>query len=90
MGLVTEDGVEVLVHVGIDTVELNGKHFTAKKQQGDKVQKGEPLIEVDFQGIKNEGYDITTMVIVTNSTDYPNMELVTGEKKAQDTVIRIG
>ncbi|MEH2959252.1 beta-glucoside-specific PTS transporter subunit IIABC [Candidatus Merdisoma sp. JLR.KK006] len=90
VGLVTKDGVEVLVHVGIDTVELNGKHFTAKKQQGDKVQKGEPLIEVDFQGIKNEGYDITTMVIVTNSTDYPNMELVTGEKKAQDTVIRIG
>ena len=90
VGLVTKDGVEVLIHVGVDTVELNGKHFTPKKKQGDKVQKGEPLIEVDFHGVKSAGYDITSMVIVTNSTDYPNMELITGEKKAEDTVIRIG
>ena len=90
VGLVTKDGMEVLIHVGVDTVELNGKHFTPKKKQGDKVQKGEPLIEVDFHGVKSAGYDITTMVIVTNSTDYPNMELITGEKKAEDTVIRIG
>lgn len=89
VGLVTEEGVEVLIHVGIDTVGLNGKYFTAKKKQGDKVQKGEPLMEVDFDGIKSEGYDITTMVIITNSADYPDMELLTGEKKAKDTIIRI-
>ena len=89
VGLVTEEGVEVLIHVGVDTVGLNGKYFTAKKKQGDKVQKGEPLMEVDFDGIKSEGYDITTMVIITNSADYPDMELLTGEKKAKDTIIRI-
>lgn len=90
VGIVTENGVEILIHVGIDTVELNGKHFTAKKKQGDKVQKGEALIEADFAGIKAAGYDTTTMVIVTNSADYPNMAIITGEKKANDTVIRIG
>ncbi|MDE6889129.1 MAG: beta-glucoside-specific PTS transporter subunit IIABC [Eubacterium sp.] len=90
VGLITDTGVEVLVHVGVDTVNLKGKYFTAKKKQGDKVRKGEPLIEVDFDGLKKEGYDITTMVIITNSADYPNITLLTGEKKAEDTIIRIG
>lgn len=89
VGLVTEDGVELLIHVGVDTVELNGKYFTAKKEQGQKVRKGDVLLEVDFAGIRNAGYDPTTMVIVTNSGDYPNLSIAAGDKKEQDTIIRI-
>lgn len=89
VGLVTDDGLELLLHVGVDTVELKGKYFTAKKEQGQRVRKGEVLLEADFAGIRREGYDTTTMLIVTNSDAYANIRIDTGEKQAQDTVIRL-
>jgi PTS system beta-glucosides-specific IIC component len=72
-GLLSDTGVEVLVHVGLDTVKLNGKYFTAKAKQGDKVKKGQVLLEVDFDGIKSEGYATTTPVVITNADDYTDI-----------------
>lgn len=66
-GLKSEDGVELLVHIGIDTVELKGEHFTVAVTKGDVIQAGTELATVDFQGVKNAGYDTTTMVTVTNT-----------------------
>lgn len=70
IGIRSNDGVEVLIHVGIDTVKLNGKHFKALAKQGQNVNMGDPLLEVDLEGIKSEGYDIVTQIIITNSNDF--------------------
>lgn len=69
-GLTDENGVEVILHIGIDTVEMEGKGFKTLVKEGDTVKKGQPIIEVDFDAVKNAGYDPTTMVIVTNTADF--------------------
>lgn len=66
IGITTENGVELLIHIGINTVELNGKYFEALTEQGNKIQKGQKLIHFDADGIRSEGYEATTMLIVTN------------------------
>lgn len=66
-GLKTDDGVEVLVHVGIDTVQLDGRHFTVKVSTGDRVQRGDVLAEVDLVAVGEAGYDTTTIMTVTNT-----------------------
>ena len=81
VGLKSEDGVEILVHVGMDTVKLNGKYFTAHKHQGDKVKKGDLLLEFDESAIREEGYDTTTPVVVTNSADFGNITFTMGGEK---------
>jgi len=73
-GIQSEDGLEVLIHVGIDTCKLEGKHFQSLVKKDDMVNKGEPILAVDFNSIQKEGYDTTTMVIITNSNDY-NVEI---------------
>lgn len=66
-GITTEDGTEVLVHIGIDTVKLNGNGFDILVHQNDKVNAGEPIIKVDRESIEKKGYDLTTMLVITNS-----------------------
>lgn len=68
--LLSNDGVELLIHVGIDTVNLEGRPFNALKQEEDKIRKGEKLLEFDMEAIKQAGYDIVTPVIVANTDDY--------------------
>ena len=65
--------VELLMHIGLDTVSLGGKYFTAKVQAGDQVRQGDLLIEFDMDQIKKAGYDIVTPVIVTNSDQFANV-----------------
>ena len=70
VGMTTADGAELLMHIGIDTVKLGGKHFTYLVNEGDKVRKGQPLIRFELEAIKAEGYPVTTPLIVCNTDDY--------------------
>ncbi|MEH7117300.1 beta-glucoside-specific PTS transporter subunit IIABC [Neobacillus vireti] len=70
IGITTDYGAEILVHIGMDTVELEGKFFSAKTTQGARVEKGQLLIEFDIAGIQGAGYVVSTPVIVTNPEQY--------------------
>ena len=70
IGLITDKGAELLIHIGMDTVKLEGKYFKAHVKQGDKVKKGQLLIEFDVEKIKEAGYPIVTPVLVTNTASY--------------------
>ena len=70
IGIKSDSGVELLIHIGIDTVQLDGKHFTAHIEQGQRVERGQLLVEADMKAIEGEGYDTTIMVIVTNTTHF--------------------
>lgn len=78
VGMTTADGAELLMHIGIDTVKLGGKHFTYLVNEGDKVKKGQPLIRFELEVIKAEGYPVTTPVIVCNTDDYAAVEAKAG------------
>ncbi|HHU40454.1 MAG TPA: PTS transporter subunit EIIC [Propionibacterium sp.] len=77
-GIKTEDGVEVLVHVGIDTVRLKGEHFDVAVAKGQQVTAGDLLATVDLDGVRAAGYDTTTVVVVTNTKALPGVVPVTG------------
>ncbi len=90
MGITSDDGVELLIHIGMNTVELNGKHFTAKAKQGDKISVGDVLVEFDKDAIVAEGYSIETPVLVTNADDF--LDMIATEQIAAafgDTLITI-
>ena len=70
LGLVSNSGIEMLIHVGLETVALNGKYFTPKVAEGDSFKKGDVLLTFDLEAIKKEGYDTTTPVVVSNADDY--------------------
>ena len=89
-GLKTTDGAEILIHVGIDTVSMNGDGFEAKVAQGDKVKAGDVLGTFDSNKIAAAGLDDTTMVIVTNTADYASVAPVaTGSVAKGDAVIEV-
>mgnify|MGYP005772193825 CR=1 FL=1 len=69
LALKSKDGVELLIHVGLDTVKLNGKYFHSKVTNGQEIRKGDQLLTFDMESIKKEGYDVVTPVIVTNGDD---------------------
>ncbi|MFT0130007.1 beta-glucoside-specific PTS transporter subunit IIABC [Candidatus Enterenecus avicola] len=90
IGLVTEDGTELLIHIGMNTVELEGNHFTAYINQGDKVKAGQKLISFDTEAIRAEGYSLLTPVIVTNSSDYSDIQTThSKEVTAKDDLIEV-
>ncbi len=87
IGLMSRDGIEILIHVGINTVELNGEHFKALKESGDKVRAGEKLLEFDMAAIRAAGYDLTTAVLISEPEQ---VEIVkTGETKALDKILTV-
>lgn len=84
IGLVSENGCEVLIHIGMDTVKLEGQYFTSHVHQGDKVKKGDLLVTFDLESLLKEGYCIETPVIVTNTKDY--LDLI----ETQETEVEFG
>lgn len=88
IGIMGPDGMELLIHVGIDTVKMNGDGFDVKVAPGQKVKKGQELMSFDIDKIKKAGYSTTTAVLVTNSADYPNYQVVkTGITKTGEEII---
>ena len=89
IGITSEDGVELLIHIGLDTVKLGGKHFTAHIKAGDKVKKGDLLVEFDIEAIKKAGYDTITPVLVTNAYDYKDvLSLIDRDVKEKEELIK--
>ena len=83
VGMTTDQGTEILLHIGIDTVELNGQYFEAHVKTGDTVKKGDLLVSFDMEAIKKAGYKLTTPMIVTNTDEYSQIRpLATGDVKA--------
>jgi len=75
IGLLSDSGIELLIHVGIDTVKLEGVPFTAHVKEGDKVKAGDLLLTFDRQAIIDAGYDLATPIIISNSDDYPRLDI---------------
>ena len=75
IGLLSDSGIELLIHVGIDTVKLEGAPFTAHVKEGDKMKAGDLLLTFDRQAIIDAGYDLATPIIISNSDDYPGFDI---------------
>ena len=87
IGITTNKGVELLIHIGLNTVELNGKYFKAFVKQGDKVKQGQKLLEFDMEKIKEEGYVMESPVIITNSENYRAVSVICGNEIQRGEVI---
>jgi PTS system beta-glucosides-specific IIC component len=83
----SSDGAEILVHIGIDTVKLEGKYYTIHGKQGTSVKKGDLIVEVDIEGVKSEGYNVITPMIVSNFSKFSNLEKKSGAVDVGDAAI---
>lgn len=90
LSLTTAGGAEILIHVGLDTVALKGQHFTAHVSAGDKVKKGDLLLEFDMEAIKEAGYDTIVPMVICNSDDFSSIETFVGKAvKTGDDVLKL-
>lgn len=87
VGMVTDEGVEILMHIGINTVELEGKGFKQIVKDGQKVKKGDILIEFDIDLIKDKNYDTTTIMIISNTEEYSDIEVLNLGNVNKDTEV---
>ncbi len=74
LALHTKEGLDVLIHIGLDTVKLDGRHFNVKAEVGQTVKKGDVLIEFDRDAIQSEGYDVTAPILICNSVEYASIK----------------
>ncbi|MDO4345206.1 MAG: PTS glucose transporter subunit IIA [Eubacteriales bacterium] len=77
--MTTEEGAELLIHIGIDTVALKGENFSMKVKEGQKVAKGDLLVEADMEKIKAAGYDTSVIMVVCNMDAFPSVKCITGK-----------
>ena len=77
IGITSEGGAEILIFIGVNTIELNGKHFTSQVKQDDIVRQGDLLLEFDIKEIKEAGYSLTTPVVITNTNQYQDVKVLT-------------
>ncbi len=90
IGLIGEDGTELLIHIGLDTVQLNGEGFHVAVKQGQKVKQGDLLVEVDLEKIQEKGYSVITPVLVTNPDQYQTIEsLKSGSCDSKEDLLRL-
>lgn len=90
VGLMSEDGIEVLIHVGMDTVDMNGSGFTVLVKNGQKVKCGQPLLKFSADKIKAAGHPTTTAFVVTNSDDFSDISVIRiGEMTKLNSVIKV-
>ncbi|WP_130892215.1 beta-glucoside-specific PTS transporter subunit IIABC [Fusobacterium ulcerans] len=89
VGMVTDRGAEILMHIGINTVEMNGEGFVKKVKDGQKVKAGDVLIEFDIEKIKKAGYDTTTIMVISNTEDYSDVKVLNLGKVKQNNDILI-
>lgn len=90
INIVSEGGAEILLHIGIDTVKLYGKYFETHVKDGDKFKKGDLLISFDMEGIRREGYKLSTPMIVCNTTDYESVKAIAkGNIKHGDRAVEL-
>ncbi len=90
VGLSTDDGMEILIHVGLNTVELNGKFYEYNVTEGTKVKRGDTLIEFDIGGIQDAGYPLNTPILVTNAEEYVSVKCPdSGSVKIGDELITV-
>lgn len=90
VSLVSDSGAEILIHVGLDTVGLKGRYYTPHVAGGDRVKKGELLLEVDIEGVRAAGFDIITPVIICNPDDFAQISMVSNRQvKAMDPFITL-
>ncbi len=89
VAITSPEGVEILIHVGMDTVKLGGKHFTAEVNVGQIVKHGEKLLTFDYDALVNEGYDITIPVVLINPDEFEIREKRFGEKIVGDRILII-
>ncbi len=87
VSLVADFGAEILIHVGLDTVNLKGEHYSVKVANGDKVKKGDLLMEFDVEAIKAKGYDVITPVVICNSGDFATFNTQVGKTVAAGDVV---
>lgn len=87
IGIESKNGTEVMIHIGINTVELKGKYFECHVKQGENVKKGQLLTTFDLASIHKAGYDVSTPVIVTNTQDYKDVQLLKKGKQVQGSVV---
>ena len=81
-GIETANGIEMIVHVGLDTIEMEGGGFEKLATEGDDVEAGQPIVRFDLEAIEEAGYDPITPVVVTNPDDHPVGDAKTGEVRA--------
>lgn len=90
LGITGSNGVEVLVHIGIDTVELEGQFFDVLVKQGDSVKSGQPIVDVDFEKVKAAGYKIPVIIIITNTNEYLDIiPIADKDVKVNESVMNI-
>ncbi len=90
IGLVSPNGAEVLIHIGVNTVELNGKYFESFVKQGDEVKAGQPMVTFDPQSIKKAGYSAQVMVLVTNTAAYQNISVLhEGNTRSKEQLLKL-
>ncbi len=87
--MTTAEGTELLIHIGIDTVELRGEHFRSLVSAGDRVRAGDVLIEFDVDEIAKAGYDTTTPIVITNSDVYTGIKVLSREVNALSPLIEL-
>ena len=89
VNLVSDSGIEILIHIGLETVSLKGRHFTTLKESGDKVKKGDALIRFEREAIAEEGFNTIVPMVICNSDSYSSVTPVLGDVKVGDKILSI-